>query len=429
MNHILDADVVILGAGCAGLSLAGRLAEAHTHLRIILVDPRAGYHDDRSWCFWRPEKHDLSDLVSARWSGWRFSDTAGTTALHRVPGLSYQYIRSIDFYNRAVEKIAAAPTIELRLGVRAGAISVAADGVRVETDQGPLLAGQVIDTRPQHRSAILYQSFVGVELHSTEPHGFNPSEVTLMGSMAADASGLRFVYALPLDDHRLILEWTRFGAAPIPRRQLVTELDGVLAAHSLGDAVPVRTEGGVLAMGLRPDDRPPLPGVVSAGNAGGALRAASGYGFLRIQRWAEACAGRLLAGAPAIGHPSEPWSRATLDRLFLQAVRRHPERTAEYFLALAQGVPAPSLLRFLSDGAHTLDYARIIGSLPKRPFIAEMTRRATYSPTPPAMVVPAPAQADTAQSIMVQANTEQADTDQADTEQSTTAALPLVGLR
>jgi len=409
MNRILDADVVILGAGCAGLSLASRLAQDQTRLRIMLIDPRTGYRDDRSWCFWRPDEHDLSDLVSARWAGWRFSDAAGESALHSVPGLTYQYIRSIDFYNRALEQIAAAPTIELRLGVRAGAITLAPDGIQVETDQGPVLAGQVIDTRPRQQDAILYQSFVGIELNSSTPHGFNPGEVTLMGSMAADDDGLRFVYALPLDDNRLILEWTRFGAVPTPRDQLTTELDALLHAHSLGNAERVRTEGGVLAMGLLPDTTPALPGVVSAGNAGGALRAASGYGFLRIQRWAEACAGRLLEGAPAIGHPPEPWSRATLDRLFLQAVRRHPERTAEYFLALAQGVPAPSLLRFLSDGARTLDYARIIGSLPKRPFIHEMGRRPTYSPAPPATVVAAESQAGTGQNAAVE--------------------LPLVGLR
>jgi len=382
MNRVLDADVVILGAGCAGLSLASRLAQARTTLRVVLLDPRTNYRDDRSWCFWRPAQHDLTDLVSAHWAAWRFSDTTGRTALHRVPGLSYQYIRSIDFYTRSLEIIAAHPAIDLRLGVRAGEITVAAGGIRVETDQGPLLAAQVIDTRPKQQDAILYQSFAGIELLSESPHGFNPDEVTLMGSMEADAGGLRFVYALPIDRHRVILEWTRFGAVPVSRDQLATELDGVLAEHSLEDAVRVRSEGGVLAMGLAPESTPSLPGVVSAGNAGGALRAASGYGFLRIQRWAEACAARLLAGEPAVGHPAEPWSRATLDRLFLQAVRRHPERTAEYFLALAQGVPAPSLLRFLSDGARTPDYARIIGSLPKRPFIAEIPRRPTYSAAP-----------------------------------------------
>lgn len=211
-----------------------------------------------------------------------------------------------------------------------------------------------------------------------------------MGSMAADAIGLRFVYALPLDQHRVILEWTRFGATPTPRAQLLAELDTVVNAHSLGDATRVRTEGGVLAMGLVPDSQPTLPGVVFAGNAGGALRAASGYGFLRMQRWAQACADRLIAGVPAVGHPPEPWARATLDRLFLQAIRRHPERTAEYFLALAEGVPPASLLRFLSDGARTSDYARIIGSLPKRPFIAEIGRRTIYSP-PPATLRPAAA--------------------------------------
>jgi lycopene beta-cyclase len=138
-------------------------------------------------------------------------------------------------------------------------------------------------------------------------------------------------------------------------------------------------------MGLGRQAALPIEGVVHAGNAGGALRAASGYGFLRIARWAQLCAERLLAGREAVGHPEEPRLRRTFDRIFLQAVRAHPERTAEYFLALARGVPPAALVRFLSDGARAADYARIISSLPWSPFIAQVAAPTVFSP---ALVAP-----------------------------------------
>ena len=41
----IDTDVAILGCGCAGLSLAVRLAGSG--LRVTLVEPRLEYKDDR----------------------------------------------------------------------------------------------------------------------------------------------------------------------------------------------------------------------------------------------------------------------------------------------------------------------------------------------------------------------------------------------
>jgi len=380
MTPSLDADLVVLGGGLAGLTLAARLARERCELRVVVLEPRTAYQDDRSWCFWRPEQHDLSHLVSRRWSTWTFSDPAGDTVRHRVPGLAYQYVRGSDFYAGAQSDIAESSRVELLLGVHAEDLTAVPHGVRVHTSAGTLLARQVIDTRPRPAPAMLYQSFVGVELERDQPLPFEPGEVTLMGSLAADTEGLSFVYTLPLSANRAIVEWTRFGTAPIPRHRLAGELDGVLDGLGLNGGRRVRTEGGVLAMGLGRQSAPGIAGVVHAGNAGGALRAASGYGFLRIQRWAQLCADRLLAGRDAVGHPAEPALRRSFDRIFLQAVRAHPERTAEYFLALARGVPPAALVRFLSDGARAGDYARIISSLPWSPFIAQVAAPTVFSP-------------------------------------------------
>lgn len=387
MTPAVDADLVILGGGLAGLTLAARLARERSGLRVVVLEPRTAYQDDRSWCFWRPEEHDLSHLVSRSWKTWTFSDAAGLTVRHQVPGLAYHYIRGSDFYASAQADIAESANVDLRLGVRAETATAVPGGVRVETSAGPLLARQVVDTRPRAAEAMLYQSFVGFELEREHPLPFEVGQVRLMGSLAADAEGLSFVYALPLGPNRAIVEWTRFGTAPIARQRLVGELDQVLTGLGLADARRVRTEGGVLAMGLRRQTAAPIPGVVHAGNAGGALRAASGYGFLRIQRWAELCTESLLAGEGAVGHPDEPRLRRAFDRIFLQAVRAHPDRTAEYFLALARGVAPSALVRFLSDGARPADYARIISSLPWTPFLAQVAAPTAFSPAP---TLPAP---------------------------------------
>ena len=72
-----DADVLILGGGCAGLSLATALAEQHSDLRVQILEARTTYVRDRTWCLWNTEPHPFQHCVTHRWHSW-------APALYRV---------------------------------------------------------------------------------------------------------------------------------------------------------------------------------------------------------------------------------------------------------------------------------------------------------------------------------------------------------
>ncbi len=370
-------DLAILGAGCAGLSLAARLASGDGDLRVVLIDPRTEFADDRSWSFWHHDRHPLRNIVAHEWGGWTYADLAGRTATHRVPGMSYQYIRGVDFYRWALAEIARDDHLELRLGVAARDLSSVtlpdgSRGVRVMADGGEVLARRVVDTRPRRSAALVYQCFSGVEVEHGGALTTETDAVGLMTRMRSGADGLGFVYVLPLSPTRALVEWTRFSPVPLAESVVVAERDAELAALGLAEAMVVREEGGILPMGRVDAPASEIEGVVLAGNAGGALRDASGYAFLRIQQWARRCADALARGEDPAAHPVEPWVRRQMDRIFLQAVRAHPERTAEYFMAMARGVAPHRLLRFLTDRATAGDLASIIVSLPLLPFLAQL---------------------------------------------------------
>jgi lycopene beta-cyclase len=61
---------IIAGAGCAGLSLVWQLLEAGIDSRILLIDSRRNYVNDRTWCYWRVEDTPSSDLADHAWSSW-----------------------------------------------------------------------------------------------------------------------------------------------------------------------------------------------------------------------------------------------------------------------------------------------------------------------------------------------------------------------
>lgn len=390
-----DADIAILGGGCAGLSLAARLADAGARgPRVVVLEPRARYVDDRSWCFWSRASSPLARLASAACEAWSLSTAQGDEIVQRAPGVAYRYVRGADFYADALARIAAPGSrVTLLHGVRAGAVRPTHADLAVETSQGTLRCAAVVDTRPPPgpAPALLQQQFAGVELR-LRPERMPPAGVVgLMQQLDHDRHGLRFDYVLPLGPDTVLAEATRFSAGVLPPAVLAVDIAALLAGRGWSDGEVLRQEQGCLPMGMaqaadagRAADRR----VHRAGIGGGALRASSGFGYVRIQRWADACAGRVLAGARPCGHPRERALRALLDRTFLRALRDDPARGPAHFMALAAGLDGPGFVRFMGDDAHWRDTLRAVACLPPRPFLRALLPRsrdaATARPTLPA---------------------------------------------
>ncbi len=366
-------DLVIIGGGLAGLSLAARLARGGYAGRVAVLEPRVEYVDDRSWAFWTRAGSAPPAVASRHWSRWQFSRQDGEQVTCSAEGWNYAYVRALDVYRAALKSIASCPTVTLALGARAGAVSRRGQQLSVITNAGEISTRLVIDTRPpaveRFSRSIMFQCFSGRELSFDQPV-FDDTRVELMTDMRADALGFVFSYVLPLSPTHALVEATRFSTRALSQAQLSADLDQLLARRGWTQGEVLRSEGAVLPMGLpSPDPAEAVAGVVRAGQGAGALRAASGFGFLRIQAWAERCARALLQGQPPIGHPSEPRVRGWMDQVFLRALARDPERSPEFFLRLAASVPGEAFVRFMSDQGRWRDHARIVAALPPGPFL------------------------------------------------------------
>ena len=370
-NLKLDADLVIIGGGLAGLSLAAALVHTGYQERARILEPRTEYGDDRSWAFWIHDSQPQPECIEKCWSQWQIGMAGEAAHTRSALGWRYCYVRSEDFYSEARRQIEKSSNIKLCLGQTAGRVHTDGNALRVETDQGPIFATQVVDTRPpcaqQHAGATLFQVFAGREL-ATDYDCFDPHSAELMTDLRCDSDGLVFSYVLPLTRRHALVEVTRFAKLPLPRSALASDLDLLIAKRGWGTALALRQEYAVLPMGLPRTAKLPA-GAVRAGVGGGALRAASGYGFLRIRTWAKLCAASLAGGGAVLGHPPEPRLRRWMDALFLQVLRREPERAPELFLRLARGVSGATFVRFMSDCAGVSDYARVIAALPPSPFL------------------------------------------------------------
>jgi lycopene beta-cyclase len=358
-----DVDVAILGGGCAGLSLAVRLA--HSDLSVRIIEPRKAYENDRAWSFWRTRSHPFEDCVRKEWSSWTIAGPLGVTSRSSTY-MRYQTIESGAFYNRARELISAGSNMTLSLGVAAHSVARFGEGWRVQTDDGPFTAGCVVDTRPPRRIPTYGQFFLGREIKTEHPV-FDPDVVQLMHFREGYSAGVDFVYILPFANDQALVEVTSFAPQNPGHQQFALWLDTEIAALNPGQTEILRTEAGALPMqagftDLTSDD------VIQMGLGGGAARPSTGYAFTRIQTQADQVAAALIAGE----HPSVKLDGPVthfMDRVFLQVLSTAPSRGPAMFQSLFRNAPTDRLERFLSGSTRPIDRLSVMASLPPLPFL------------------------------------------------------------
>ena len=380
-----DADIVIVGAGCAGLSLAARLADAGPRVgRVVVLDARTAFARDRTWCFWDVDRHPYDAAVTHRWARWRVTRADGSEVLRTSSRYAYQHIPADAFYAESLARIAAAPHVTLRLGERVGAVVDDGAAARVQTDCGELRAAQVFDSRPSvsaaanPASARLVQAFAGAVICAAAPV-FDAATATLMDfTIDQPGEGVAFGYVLPYTAHEALVE----VAVIAERAPDHGVLDAALAhytARLTGGAHVVRSrEAGVIPMNAARATRCPSPHVTRIGVAGGMAKPSTGYAFLAIQRDTAALARAIAAGESLAGRvpcPRGPVAR-WLDHVFLRRLRADPAAAPALFARLFGTADSDALVRFLSDVGSARDAARIIAALPPMPFVAEAVRLA-----------------------------------------------------
>ncbi len=264
----------------------------------------------------------------------------------------------------------------------------------VVMDDGRRLDGRiVIDGRgamPTPHLRLAWQKFVGVELALPEPHGLDRPIV--MDATVRQHDGFRFLYVLPLDARRLLVEDTRYSDRA-SLDQIALEAEILRYAHGQGwtSAEIVRRESGVLPVVLGGDieafweAREAAPPQV--GMAGAFFHPVTGYSTPDAVRVADLIADNLDLGARGLAEllrrtSTQLWrDRAyyrVLNRMLFKAADPDQRyRVLERFYRL----PSPLIERFYAGRTTLLDKARILSGKPPVPVWRAM--RALMQPLEP----------------------------------------------
>jgi lycopene beta-cyclase len=379
-----DVDAVIIaGGGLSGLSLAAQLATNGWHDRsVLVVDDSA---DDRAavcWGSWSTGPDVLDAAVSRRYRRIRVH-AAGVSTVVPMGRYRYQVVRRSDL-GRAVSGILGrCPHFAVRSG-RVEDIRDGADAAEVVVDGRVIRAGWVFDSvmaRPTAGVPDARLAFTGWEVRCSRPV-FDAGTPTLFDFRTPQGETARFIYVLPDDAHRALVEFTEF----VPRRgrpASTTARDAALADYlcdvmHASDYEVLRTESAVLPLRAVP---PPRRGtrVLAIGARGGLVKASTGYAYQRIQRDSAAIARSLARHGHPFDIPRSRLRHRLLDTVFLDVLDRDPGQLERTFARLFSDNPGELVLRFLDERSSPADELRLIASMPKTPYVAALAARAPPS--------------------------------------------------
>ena len=94
-----EFDYIIIGGGCAGLSLAYEL-EINEKLKdktLAIIEPRTEYKKDKTWSFWKVTPHNFDDCVKKSWKNFTINIPKKTNHLECV-NYPYQSVDSCLLY-------------------------------------------------------------------------------------------------------------------------------------------------------------------------------------------------------------------------------------------------------------------------------------------------------------------------------------------
>ena len=289
-------DYILVGGGLQSGLIALALKHYQSHAKILIVERGDRLGGNHTWSFHPKDvsataNEWLNSVVEYKWPSYQVR----LNRFKKEIELSYASISSQHFSRAILQSM----EIGERGVVRTNTEVTQVRSNTITTVDGHSYTGRlVLDCRGPSRSGAPlysqsgYQKFWGFEIGLKTDWPFNGPIV--MDDNVDQLDGFRFIYSLPFERRRVLVEDTRFSnESGIDREECLAQVRRYLTAIGVEDWSIVREEHGILPM---PISSELLPGscnstpAISGGYAGGWFHAATGYSFPLAIAFAETIA-------------------------------------------------------------------------------------------------------------------------------------------
>ena len=346
-------DYIIIGGGCAGLSLAYEL-EIYKKLKnktLAIIEPRKEYKRDKTWSFWKVTPHNFDDCVKKNWASFsiNIADKSNHLECNSYP---YQSVDSGLFYEKINNKLRENENI------------IFFNNLKEINSENSFIFNSVPTLKKNHLN--LWQHFCGVEIE-TESNFFDDGIFNLMDFDCEQRDSVHFFYTLPYSKNKALIETTWLSkmvdnSQKDYDQQIKNYIEKNLNLKNY--KITYKEEGSIpLFYPLNKKER----NKINIGTAGGMTRLSTGYTFLNIQEHSKYIREN-FENITNINKFKIAKKYQFLDEIFLRVLEKHPEKMSEIFFKMFEASPN-TVIKFLSNKSNFFDDLSIILKMPKLIFI------------------------------------------------------------
>ena len=264
-----EFDYIIIGGGCAGLSLAYEL-DINQKLKdktLAIIEPRDEYKKDKTWSFWRVTSHNFEDCIKKSWGNFTINIPNNTKHVECL-NTPYQTIDSGLFYKKIINKLKQNININFFKSIR-----------EINTENS-FVFNSVSDLEESKNN--LWQHFSGIEIETSKDF-FDDEIFNLMDFECDQKDSVHFFYTLPFNKNRALIETTWLSDLE----------DQSLMNYDLQLENYIKNNLGIKNYNIKFKEKGAIPlfypsfnndkKTINIGSAGGMTRLSTGYTFLNIQ--------------------------------------------------------------------------------------------------------------------------------------------------
>ena len=348
-----EFDYIIIGGGCAGLSLAYEL-EINDKLKektLAIIETREEYKRDKTWSFWKMFEHNFQDCVIKSWNNFTINTSEGFRELSNK-SFPYQSINSEKFYKKINSKLSLNPNVSFF------------KNLNEINSENSLVFNSVVGGKLDKSK--LWQHFQGIEIE-TSKNIFDDEIVNLMDFNCDQKNDVHFFYTLPFSKNKALIETTWLSDL---QDQNLMDYDLQLENYIQNNLGIKNYKINFVENGAIPLFYPSFNNdekTINIGSAGGMTRLSTGYTFLNIQEHSKYIV-KNINKIEKLREYNLGKKYHFLDKIFLRVLKNHPDKMPKIFFDMFK-TSSNSVIKFLSNKSNVFEDLKIISRMPKLIFM------------------------------------------------------------
>lgn len=370
-------DIIIAGAGAAGLSLLWRIIHSSilSNHNILLIDQSFELTDDKTWCFW--EDLELPDelLIHHSWNQLLVK-IGGDTYSEELKKYRYKCLRSEDFSGYILNRAKKNNQVTF---LEADIHNFSSDDQsgKVHTSKGDFRSNRIFQSvlKPRKYNELnvdisLIQHFLGWEIEYNE-NLFNPDIPIFMDFDIPQENGTSFIYLLPFSKRKALVEFTIFSNQLLEKHQYREQIRDYLRTNydvHQHDYSIHREEFGTIPMEDRRYPSQYCAFVWNIGIVGGYAKPSTGYTFSRIQKHTSEITKALESNKNIPESSPSSYRFRVYDLMMLYLLEYEKGNALNVFECLFKKNNFDDVLQFLAETSSIKQELAIFSKMPYPPF-------------------------------------------------------------